>query len=144
MPEESKFRKPMKIPYNIIRQLPASNIILQNVFAHIAIGSKDPLVMAFAGPSGHRMTEMARHIGGLLSVDITVIGCARVKGDVGLLGSRAGYRRLERGISINQFSCPAQRKMCCCSLGRVRQNGFVTPSLRLRKIQNPPSKFRLF
>ena len=93
----------VKIPYNVIEQLPASNLVLQNFFAHIAMELKDLLVMAFAGPSGHGKTEMARYMGDLLSVDITVVGCARVKGDVGLLGSRAGYRRLEEGSQLNNF-----------------------------------------
>ena len=93
----------MKISYNIIGQLPASNLVLQNVFAHIAIGSKDPLVMAFAGPSGHRKTEMARHMGGLLSVDITVIDCAQMKSDTGPFRSRAGCHHLEEGSQLNNF-----------------------------------------
>jgi len=46
---------------------------------------------------------MARHTGGLLSVDITTIDCAQMKSDVGLFGSTAGFHRSEEGSQLNKF-----------------------------------------
>ena len=60
-------------------------------------------MIAFAGPSGHGKTEMARHMGGLLSVDMTAIDCAQMKSDVGLFRSTAGYHRSEEGSQLNNF-----------------------------------------
>ena len=64
--------------------------------------SKDPLVMAFAGPSGHGKTKMARHMGGLLSLYITATDCAQMRSGVGLFRFRADYHRSEEGVSIKQ------------------------------------------
>ncbi|EOD49039.1 putative atpase aaa-5 protein [Neofusicoccum parvum UCRNP2] len=87
----------------LVGQEDALKLVKDSVFAHIATNSQHPLVMAFAGPSGHGKTEMASQMGKLLSLQITVIDCAHMKHDTDLFGSRNGYKRSEEGSQLNNF-----------------------------------------
>jgi hypothetical protein len=49
----------LKIPFQIIGQEPATTLVMQNVYTHVATNMKKPLVFAFAGLSGHGKTELA-------------------------------------------------------------------------------------
>ena len=109
--------------------------------------SKDPLVIAFAGPSGHGKTRMARHMGDLLSVDMTAIDCAQMENDVGLFRSTAGYHRSEEGSQLNIFLPSTTENVPLFSWTnstKLTKDWPLPPSsLRLGQMQNPPSKFRL-
>jgi hypothetical protein len=41
----------------------------------MVISKKTPLVLVFAGPSGHGKTELARQLGHLLSLELEVVDC---------------------------------------------------------------------
>lgn len=82
-----------KLSYFLIGQRPAYDIIMKNFYSHISLENQSPLVMAFAGPSGHGKTELARAMGDLLSVKIIVIDMAACRDVLGLFGLTAGYYR---------------------------------------------------
>jgi ATP-dependent Clp protease ATP-binding subunit ClpB len=92
-----------KLPYFLIGQQPAANLVMSNVYSYIAIGESKPMVMAFAGPSGHGKTELARALGDLLSVQTTVVDCASVTTVWGLFGPTAGWIGYENGSQLNNF-----------------------------------------
>jgi ATP-dependent Clp protease ATP-binding subunit ClpB len=92
-----------KLPYFLIGQRPATNMVMKTVTSHVAIGRQRPLVMAFAGLSGHGKTELARALGGLISVKTTVINCASVTDVWGLFGPTMGWSGYEKGSQLNNF-----------------------------------------
>ncbi|KAF2973066.1 hypothetical protein GQX73_g612 [Xylaria multiplex] len=101
---ELKKAKPiLGIPYFLVGQTLASSRLLQKLLSHLVIPSKRPLVLAFAGPSGHGKTELARRMGHLLHLDLEVVDCTVVKREIELFGQREPYVAAERGSSINNF-----------------------------------------
>lgn len=52
-----------KLPYFLTGQRPATDMVTKCVNAHVGVGKQRPLVMAFAGLSGHGKTELARALG---------------------------------------------------------------------------------
>jgi ATP-dependent Clp protease ATP-binding subunit ClpA len=61
----------LKLPFRIIGQLPAISPLQRYILKHVANDADDPepLIMVFAGPPGQGKTELAEHLGGLLSVN---------------------------------------------------------------------------
>jgi ATP-dependent Clp protease ATP-binding subunit ClpB len=47
----------LRIPYFVIGQLHAAKLVIDRVFSHLANNNPLPLVIVFAGPSGHRLIE---------------------------------------------------------------------------------------
>jgi len=92
-----------KLPYFLIGQRPATDIVMKHVYSHISLGSRTPLVMGFAGPSGHGKTELARAMGDLLSVKTVVIDMAACRDPRALFGVTAGYDRSWDGSKLNNF-----------------------------------------
>lgn len=91
----------LKAPYLIIGQHFATNYVIDHVATHIAMKQKSPLVLTFAGLSGHGKTELAKQMGGLLQVPMTVIDCAQMHSDTALFGSRPGYQGNAQGSQLN-------------------------------------------
>lgn len=91
------------IPYFLIGQTIAANRLLQKLLSHIMVASKRPLVLAFAGPSGHGKTELARRLGHLLSLELEVVDCTIVNRELELFGPRAPYVGADRGSPLNNF-----------------------------------------
>jgi ATP-dependent Clp protease ATP-binding subunit ClpA len=91
------------IQYFLIGQSIAANRLLRKLLSYIALPRKRPLVLAFAGPSGHGKTELARKLGGLLGLDLEVVDCTIVNQEKELFGPRAPYVGSERGSPLNNF-----------------------------------------
>lgn len=58
----------LAIPYLFIGQTPAAQFFIKKLLQHLVKPPKTPLVMIFAGPSGHGKTELARKLGELISL----------------------------------------------------------------------------
>jgi hypothetical protein len=56
----NKMTKLSKLPYFLIGQRSACDLVMKHKYSYISLGSQTPLVMAFAGPSGHGKTELAQ------------------------------------------------------------------------------------
>lgn len=99
----NKMLNMLKIPYFLIGQLPPAELVMTRLFSHIADRNENPLVMAFAGASGHGKTELAIQMGNLLSVKHIVIDCAQLRDRMDLLGASHGYFRNDEGSELNNF-----------------------------------------
>lgn len=75
--------------------------MVEHVIAHIGMSINLPLVLTFAGLSGHGKTELSRQMGLLLQAPTTVLDCAQMRSDIGLFGSRSGYQGNELGSQLN-------------------------------------------
>lgn len=93
----------LTIDHYLIGQDYAIKLVKETLFSHVVTNSQYPLVMAFAGPSGHGKTEMASQMGTLLSLEITIVDCTHMKHDTDLFGSRNGYKRSDEGSQLNNF-----------------------------------------
>jgi len=100
------------IPYFLIGQSLASHLLLRKLLSHILSPSKRPLVMVFAGPSGHGKTELARRLGHLLSLELEVVDCTVVSREIELFGPRAPYEGSERGSPLNNFLTKHDGQRC--------------------------------
>ncbi|CAI6331887.1 unnamed protein product [Periconia digitata] len=92
-----------KLPYYLVGQRPAADIVMKRAYSHVSLNSKMPLVMAFAGASGHGKTELATAMGDLLSVKLCTIDCTKLRDVWALFGSTAGWNRNADGSKLNNF-----------------------------------------
>lgn len=102
----------LKMPFQVIGQEPATVLVLQNVYAHIALNVQKPLVLGFAGLSGHGKTELATQMGSLLSVPIIDLDCAQMGQLESLLGPSICYKGYELGSPFNNFLTENTGKRC--------------------------------
>jgi ATP-dependent Clp protease ATP-binding subunit ClpA len=65
------------------------------------VPSKKPLVLVFAGPSGHGKTEMARRLGYLMQTELLVVDCTIVQHEIELFGGRHPYVNADKGTPLN-------------------------------------------
>ncbi|KAH8669778.1 P-loop containing nucleoside triphosphate hydrolase protein [Tricladium varicosporioides] len=91
------------IPYFLIGQTMAANRLLQKLLSHLIVPSQRPLVLVFAGPSGHGKTELARRLGHLLSLELEVVDCTIFNRESELFGPRHPYAGADRGSPLNNF-----------------------------------------
>ncbi|KAK8213733.1 P-loop containing nucleoside triphosphate hydrolase protein [Phyllosticta capitalensis] len=103
MYEAYNIQEILRIPYRIIGQGPTTKLVSNQIFAHYSMCTKAPLVMAFAGPSGHGKTEFAKQMGRLLNIPSTIIDCSQVRVEWQLFGSSAGFSGQSQGSVLNNF-----------------------------------------
>jgi hypothetical protein len=100
------------LPYFLIGQTLAANFLVQNLLLHIAEPRKRPMVLTFAGPSGHGKTEMARRLGALLSLEMEIVDCTIFNEERELFGPRAPYIGSDRGSPLNNFLAKNDGQRC--------------------------------
>lgn len=100
------------IPYFLIGQTIAADTLLQKLLSHLVTPNQETLVLAFAGPSGHGKTELARGLGQLLSLDLEVVDCTIVRREMELFGPRQPFQGAGRGSSINHFLARHNGERC--------------------------------
>ena len=104
------------LPYVLVGQTLASNLLLQKLLSHLISPSKRPLVLVFAGPSGHGKTELARKLGHLLSLELEVVDCTIFNREIELFGPREPYVGSEKGSPLNNFLARNTGKRCAVFL----------------------------
>ncbi|KAI1860451.1 hypothetical protein JX265_009850 [Neoarthrinium moseri] len=87
----------------VIGQSIATRWLNDKLLTYLARQVKRPLVLVFAGPSGHGKTELARQFGGLMSLDIHEVDCTIFKRENELFGPRKPYEGWESGSPLNNF-----------------------------------------
>lgn len=93
------------LPYFLVGQTVAVGLLWKKLLSHLVIHGKRsrPLVLCFAGPSGHGKTELARRLGHILSLELEVIDCTGFADADELLGARRPYGSAKNGSILNNF-----------------------------------------
>ncbi|OCK84463.1 P-loop containing nucleoside triphosphate hydrolase protein [Lepidopterella palustris CBS 459.81] len=100
------------IHYFLIGQTYAATSLMQKLLSFMMLPSKRPLVLVFAGPSGHGKTELARQLGNLLSLELQVVDCTIFNRETELFGPRAPFTGSERGSPLNNFLARKAGEQC--------------------------------
>ncbi|KAL6816078.1 P-loop containing nucleoside triphosphate hydrolase protein [Trichoderma camerunense] len=100
------------VPYFLVGQTVATELLIQRLLTHLMMPTKQPLVLCFAGPSGHGKTELARQLGHLLSLDLEVVDCTTFTHEMELFGPRRPYHGYQTGSSVNNFLVEHSGRRC--------------------------------
>ena len=92
-----------QVPYHIVGQLSAVQQLIGQLTSYLMMSSHRPLVLLFAGPSGHGKTEVACQVGDMLSLDRLHVDCTEMERESDLFGPKAPYRGYEQGSPLNSF-----------------------------------------
>jgi ATP-dependent Clp protease ATP-binding subunit ClpA len=114
------------LPYFLVGQTLACNFLLQKLLSHLIAPSKRPLVLVFAGPSGHGKTELARKMGHLLSLELEVVDCTIFNREIELFGPREPYVGSEKGSPLNNFLAKNEGQRCIVFLDEFEK---TTPDI---------------
>ena len=87
--------------YYIFGQQLATTQVLQRITSRLLFDSQKPLVLFFTGLSGHGKTELARRMGGLLSLELIVIDCSMMRHDTDIFGPWHPYYGSDVGSELN-------------------------------------------
>ncbi|TKA46501.1 hypothetical protein B0A54_02333 [Friedmanniomyces endolithicus] len=96
----------------LIGQTSTAKALMDTLLTHILEPGKKPLVLVFAGPSGHGKTELARHLGHLLSLELEVVDFPIFNREMELFGSRHPYAGAARGTPLNNFLATYNGRRC--------------------------------
>lgn len=96
----------------LIGQTITAKALLDTLLAHITEPGKKPLVLVFAGPSGHGKTELARRLGHLLSLELEVVDSTIFSREMELFGPRHPYVGAEKGTPLNNFLARHHSERC--------------------------------
>lgn len=102
----------LRLPFYLIGQDHALETVMNQVMAYDAMNRKRPLVMAFAGLSGHGKTELASSMGHLLGSEICNVDMSKTHEVMTLFGAPAPYSGSEDGSPLNNYLARHQGKRC--------------------------------
>lgn len=100
----------LAVPYFLVGQTMATDIVCSSILAHLTIKSSHPLVMAFVGPPGHGKTELAKRMGKLLSANTFTADCTEMRHETDVFGPKFPYQGWEGGSPLNNFLSAEQNK----------------------------------
>ena len=93
----------LQMPYHIIGQEYAIEQIKTKIHNHRVAGQRTPLILAFAGPSGHGKTKAARSLGMFLKLPIQICHCTSLRHETDLFGPKKPYQGWDIGTPLNSF-----------------------------------------
>ncbi|KAM0417257.1 hypothetical protein ACHAPT_012768 [Fusarium lateritium] len=107
-----KAERLLEVPYFLVGQSLATELLTKRLLTHLMMPSKEPLVLCFAGPSGHGKTELARQLEHLLSLPLEKVDCTSVNYEMELFGPREPYVGANKGSPLNNFLVDHSGKRC--------------------------------
>jgi ATP-dependent Clp protease ATP-binding subunit ClpA len=102
----------LRMPYHLIGQDHALDVVMNKILASRALNRKTPLVLAFAGMSGHGKTELATQLGFLLGTPLLNVDVSKVHSIQDLFGHGRGYQGGENGNQLNNFLASHDKQRC--------------------------------
>ncbi|KAI0532320.1 P-loop containing nucleoside triphosphate hydrolase protein [Xylaria digitata] len=87
----------------IIGQEMAAESLKSTLLYHLGMPSREPMVLLFAGPSGHGKTELARKLGDLMSLELHTVDCTMVTKELELFGPKPPFSDYAAGTPLNNF-----------------------------------------
>jgi ATP-dependent Clp protease ATP-binding subunit ClpA len=102
----------LHLPFHIVGQDQTLDIVMNKMLAYDAMNRRRPLVLAFAGLSGHGKTELATILGNLLATDICNIDMSKIKTSFSLLGGAAPYDNFKEGSPLNNYLARHTSERC--------------------------------
>lgn len=88
----------------LIGQSVATKMLLGYLTAYLTGDAPtSPLVLTFAGPSGHGKTELARQLGNMMNLPLEVVDCTAYRDIRELYGSPHPFSGYEQGSALNNF-----------------------------------------
>lgn len=108
--------------------------------------NRKPLVLAFAGPSGHGKTELAKQLGRLLSLDTATADLTTVENERELFGARSFYQGSNKGTDLNNFLTINEGKPSIVFLDEFEKTSEKIRNALLIPFDEgmPPQKIKLF
>ncbi|CAD0090372.1 unnamed protein product [Aureobasidium mustum] len=85
---------------------------MNKVLAYNTISRKRPLVLAFAGLSGHGKTELATSLGYLLGTDMCNVDMSKTRSVTGLFGAAAPYQNHDKVSPLNNYLASHTGERC--------------------------------
>lgn len=102
----------LHLPFHIIGQDYSLEMVMNKILAYDAISRKRPLVLAFAGLSGHGKTELATSLGYLLGTDMCNVDMSKTHSVTSLFGAAAPYRNYAEGSPLNNYLASHTGERC--------------------------------
>ncbi|KAH9908378.1 P-loop containing nucleoside triphosphate hydrolase protein [Xylariomycetidae sp. FL2044] len=110
----------------IIGQNMATESLRSRLLVQMAKPQSRPLVLVFAGPSGHGKTELAHRLGELMQLELEFVDCTNFQREIEMFGPRPGFARSEEGSKLNNFLARKDRQRCIVFLDEFEKTADET------------------
>lgn len=107
-----KVEELFRVPYFLVGQSIACSRLMGRIVTHIAKPTVKPLVLMFAGPSGHGKTELAQQLGTFLQLPMHIADCASIETKMGMFGPPKPYVGYDKGSPLNNFLAENSGRKC--------------------------------
>jgi len=102
----------LRMPYRLIGQDHALDVVRNKILATRGLNRKTPVVLAFAGMSGHGKTELATQLGSLLGTSLLNVDVSKVHSIQDFFGHGRGYQGGLDGNQLNNFLASHDKQRC--------------------------------
>ncbi|KAI1328361.1 P-loop containing nucleoside triphosphate hydrolase protein [Xylariaceae sp. FL0255] len=121
------------IEYGVIGQTLATQLLKECLLSHLALSEEKPLILMFAGPSGHGKNKVATQLGELMEMEMVHIDCTNHQNHDTFFGPFKPYWGWKEGSALNNFLAANGRQKCVVFLDEFEKttgevhNGLLIP-----------------
>lgn len=128
--ESTGYPRILRLPFHLVGQDKSLEVVMNKIMAYDALNRKRPLVLAFAGLSGHGKTELATSMGFLLGTEICNVDMSKICHSMELFGAPAPFSDHEKDSPLNNYLANHRGKRCVVFLDEFdKTNQSVRESL---------------